>query len=287
MSVTVVMAADQNFVAPLAATIRSILDHVDQRRDYELVVLDGGICEADRARLRSMTNGYKASVRFVDMKGFALSDAYTGGREITNATYYRLLISELVDAPKCVYTDVDVVYTTDIAKMYDTDITGFVAGVCHEADGYVMYRQGIGDVREYWDENRFDPSTFFYSGGMVMDLDLMRALGLSKTMADTAMSRDWERHDLDVLNVCLRGMVKFVDQRWVVMRSEFECAELVGDPIYDAYLRSVADPWQVHFGGDRKPWAFPGIWKGALFWDAVLRTPFAHEAVMLGQACRV
>lgn len=284
--VTIVMASDSNYVVPLAATTNSIIANASPERRYELIVLNSGITDLEKEKLRSMLPGnFKLS--YIEMSGLGLERLFTGHREhITTASWYRLLIPELLDCDKAVYTDIDVVFRRDIADLYDEDVSGVLAGVVHEGDAYTMWKQGIGDVREYWQEIGADPQAFFHSGSMVMNLKALRAEDATEKMLSMAESRDWLFHDLDVLNLYMAGRVRYIDASWAAMRCEFESAELIGDPIYDAYLKSIRDPWQVHYGGEHKPWGFPGIWRGGDWWENIIGTPFALDAIEVGRKLR-
>jgi len=49
--ITLVSASDDSYAMPLAVTIRSALDHLASGRRLRLYVVDGGLSEANKARL--------------------------------------------------------------------------------------------------------------------------------------------------------------------------------------------------------------------------------------------
>lgn len=285
-TVNIAMAADANYVAPLAATIRSIAENANQNRSYWLFVMEDGIEPEDKIKLRDMLPG-NFSIVFNSVDDSRFDRLFTGHRShIQKQAYYRLILPDICAVPKIVYTDVDVIFKRDVAELFDTELEGYLAGAVHEGDGYIMAKKGIGDVREYWQEIGVEPEDFFYSGSMVLNLDELRSVEASETMMRIAASRDWLFHDLDVMNVFMQGCVKFVDARWCCMVEPMIEGVEPFDSISKAYFDSLEDPWQIHYGGAIKPWAYPTVWKGREFWDCVKRTPFLGEALRLGKSVR-
>ena len=286
MTVHIAMSADANYIAPLAATIQSIVDCSDENRDYSILVMEDGIAE----RHKELILGFLPKnfrIDFLAVKDDRFDRLFVGYRShIRKQSYYRLILPDLLAASKVVYTDVDVIFKRDIAELYDTDMEDYLVAAVHEGDGYIMAKKGIEDVEEYWKAIGVEPENFFYSGNIVLNLDALREVGASDKMMELAASRDWLFHDLDVMNVFMQGKAKFVDARWCCMVEPAIDGIEPFDDISEAYYESLKEPWQIHYGGAMKPWAFPTVWEGKEFWDCVKQTPFLDEAVRLGNMVR-
>src|SRR5689334_22050995 len=93
----VASAADEAYVVPLAAALRSLLDSADPARPPRLAIVDGGIRAASRERLLASWPD-AGSVCFIDpaeLRGepLPLRYAYT-----SQATFLRLLVPDLLPA---------------------------------------------------------------------------------------------------------------------------------------------------------------------------------------------
>jgi lipopolysaccharide biosynthesis glycosyltransferase len=284
-SVVVAMSANQNYAAPLAVTMRSICESSDRGRMYSFVVLTSDMDESTRQQMRETIADFgNTTIRFVEVRD--IPDMYTGHRElITIEAYYRMLLPRLLpDTEKCVYTDVDVAFMHDVGEFYDTPLYGCPVGAPHESDGYRMWWLREGDVYEYWQKLGVPPESWFFTGSMLLDLSKLRNEGMTDSMVERASTHDYLFHDLDVFNIELRGKVRYVDPRWCVMYDDVPL-EPIGDPIVEGQRMALDDPWQIHYAGEMKPWAFD-CWKSDIWWSVCSRTPFVEEAKALGARTR-
>lgn len=273
-SVQVYMACDREYVAPAAVTIASI-----ERTTHSIVsyhVLSHGMPEEAKKALQRL-----ADVEIVEVGDSLEHLGVKSKARIASPAYYRLLIPQIAKGDRCVYTDVDVVFSDDIAKANDTDLKGMMVGAVRDVQGYSCYLSNPL-VRDYWhDVVKADPETYFCSGFLVMDLRALRLADLP--FVDTVRSYPWAFHDMDVLNHLLSGSVRLMDSRWVVMPPEMSKVEYLSEAEQTEWEAAQRNPAVYHYAGDAKPWNDPLMWEAGRWWEVArsLPEPLYEESLAL------
>lgn len=270
----VYLSCDENYVAPAAVTIASIESKTDCDVAYH--VLSHKLSEGAAKALKKL-----ADVEVVEV-GDALEHLNVNSKSrITSPAYYRLLIPKIAEGSRCLYTDVDVVFNDDIAKVYDVELGGMLMGAVRDVQGYSMYLSKRL-IQDYWHNVvKADPKTYFCSGFLIMDLEALRLADLP--FLETVRSYPWAFHDMDVLNHLLTGSVKLLDARWVVMPPEKSATQYLPEKERVEQELALANPAVYHYAGDRKPWDEPLMWEGERWWEIAktLPDPLYQEALAL------
>lgn len=282
---TFVFSTNLDFLPFLAVLLRSILDHVDNKRNYRFIVLHKELDEKNKDTLLSMTLGLRnISLDFInvskEMSGYHF---YTENRDnITEEAYFRLLIPWLLaDTDKVVYLDCDMVALTDVSVLYDTDVDDVLVAAARDLVGIGIYYSGRFGLKDYFDNTlQFpNPEEYFISGVLVMNLLGFREQFTQKQVLDYAVSRDWHFHDQDVLNLICLDKKRLLASQWGA----------VGASEYDNFLPSQLklearyaneNPYLFHFAGPRnKPWHRTTRYSLAWFWPIAARTTY-YELLM-------
>jgi len=121
---TIVLASDENYVAPAGVTIYSLLQTVSQNVFCDVVILDNGISENSRQKLqRLFENSEHAELRFVDTKQIisqTVVHAY-----FTQANYLPVFVPWLFrDHERVLYIDCDMIVQKDISVLFEDRICG-------------------------------------------------------------------------------------------------------------------------------------------------------------------
>ncbi len=202
------------------------------------------------------------------------------------ATYYRFLIPDMIQADRVVYLDCDTLVRRSLVDLFDVDLHGHPIaaapdyalthhmrnhdfnihnrGMSYSVDDYAL------DVLDL-DLTRRD---YFNSGIMVMDLGAWRRAGLAARLMETCRTGGvFAMADQDVMNRGLKGDFEPIDTRWNAMTYLYR--EYIPEPgaqrpvIFgggEANMRAPTglwrdvlsawafDPWIVHFTYRSKPW---------------------------------
>lgn len=287
-AVPVVFGADDGFFIPLVVCIQSLVENTSPERNYDIVVLANKFRPQYVELLQKVAEGRPhVSIRVYDVAPFLaqydLSKLKTGHR-LSLATYYRLFIPELMrDYDKVLYIDGDTVLLDDIAKLYDTDITGCYAGVVRDyniirdmSSSFKRHVQGLLGME--------DTQQYFNAGVLVLNIDAMRRDFPLPFLMEQAELKGAKHHDQDVLNSLFYGKVRFLSPRWNCM---WQNEELYG-PVEEG-REALENTALIHYPGGGKPWLKGGASRSAAkyYWKYARLCPYFEEiAQAYRESCR-
>lgn len=282
-AVTITLSANDLYTPFLGITIQSIIANSTPSSNYDIVVLHTSITETHQSEIMNLAFNFDyISIRFCNIGVYVNGkDFYVGTRkEFSVESYYRLLIPEIFQKyTKVLYLDCDMVITRDIANLYNINIDGFLVASTMDYCSYGIYIKG-GKQKNYWDNELClkAPETYFCAGMILFNITEWRKDYSPEKILDFALSRDWKKHDQDILNVLCAQKTKLVDLSWDVLRDYGDTNTL--SPAYKQMIaRAEANPFIVHFTSDKKPWNTPYVPRFEYFWQYAAMTPFATEVL--------
>ena len=292
--INVAFSADRTYLPQVAAMVRSLLDHVDPGRQLNLFFLHDGICDTELALLNKLLNGHPNAAFHPIHSGTVFENSYRSpSRAASNATYNRfLLFSLLPHLERVLYLDCDLIIQRDIAALFDTNMQG--AQVAAVTD-WIMTRTLTGPVTtadpKVPDLHAYQRSTlglndaqigrYFNAGVVLFDLTAIPDLAAtSRALNEMAHAGQYLFRDQDILNNYFKNHVLLLDARWNVFNSPDESYAKVAPASREQAMRARQDPWILHFAdGANKPWLGKEVSGSSAYWQALIRTPFYHEAL--------
>jgi lipopolysaccharide biosynthesis glycosyltransferase len=206
----IVYACDENYVIPLAVSLRSLQDNTDARALRVCVLCDGLSAESKRRVLDSVP--VPQTVRLVDIPAAVLPDQVGRGvsTRISRAAFAVLkLAPELVNPRRWLYLDADTVVRTDIRALLDTDLGGMVLGAVYD-HAYTLFERRTDRLAKAG----ASPGRRFNSGVMLVDTQAWFRDQVGPRAESTA--RAWRLMDQGALNVvCARRWLE-LDPGWNV-----------------------------------------------------------------------
>lgn len=287
-TIPVVFAADDNYVPMVSTTIVSMLENADPAYRYDVIVLTSDISGANRAEMQAMVSRYPhAHLRFLDVADIVEKyDLTTSNAHISNETYYRFLIQELLPFyTKVLYLDSDLVVTGDVAELYHTDVTGNLLAAARDVDFLGNLNMPDGKRMAYAEDvlKMRDPYDYFQAGVLLLNTGEMRSFMTMDQWLEEASDPTLIYNDQDVLNRCCEGRVTYLDNAWNVM---IDCDGRIGRifsfapaAVFDAFLRARGDALITHYAGFQKPWNMVGCDKAELYWEYARKTPFYERLI--------
>ncbi len=268
----VVLAADENFAMPLAATVRSALDNLAPDRTLRIFLLDGGVLDATKQRLlRSWPEG-RYQIEWIRVDASMLEGLPVSGH-ISLVSYYRILIPLLLpaDVHRVIYLDADLIVRTDLARLWDLDLSGRLCLAAQDCSApYLDSSQALTNyqrcasflssaqpVRNYRELGLGPEAAYFNAGVLLIDLAAWRNLDVSrKSLACLAQNREhivfWDQY---ALNVVLAGRWGQLDVRWNQGWHAFAYPTWEQSPFdRETFDRLRNGPYIVHFTTRFKPW---------------------------------
>lgn len=163
--VPIVFSFDNNFILPACVCMSSLLMNAKKDTFYDIFILHSPNIELEKEQLDKLLVFYKNC----RIQYRAVDDIFENSfeiRGITVATYYRLLIPEVIpEYDKIIYSDVDVIFRSDLFEIYmNTDLeNAYVAGV----NAMVPM---IPDMNLYYSKlEKVDPNNIIYAGNIILN----------------------------------------------------------------------------------------------------------------------
>lgn len=158
--------ADDNFAMPLAVTLYSALTNYRGGADVRVYIMDGGISEANRARIAAIARGAATTVEWIKpdlsaVRQLAVSDRYP------TSVYLRLLIPSLLPewVEKAIYLDSDLIVDADLSELWKCECAS-KALLAAQDEGVLTVGSplGLGNLRDLG----LDPSRKYFNSGVLL-----------------------------------------------------------------------------------------------------------------------
>lgn len=269
---TVVLAADDRFAMPLAATVRSALDHLSPDVTLRMVILDGGISPDSKQRLLRSWPAGRFSVQWIKVDDSALAGSPVSGH-VNIVSYYRILIPRLLpdDVHRVIYLDSDLIICGDLARLWQHDLAGHACLAAQDPSAPYMDSSIAVDnlaesgpfigchrpVPNYHALGLSAKAPYFNAGVLLLDLDTWRREDLSgRLIACLEQNKGhvqwWDQY---ALNVVLAGRWGWLDPRWNQGSHIYRYPTCEQSPFDRAsFDQQRDDPYIVHFTTRHKPW---------------------------------
>lgn len=193
-------------------------------------------------------------------------------RGITTPAYYRLLIPQLIpEYDIIIYSDVDVIFRSDLSSYYDT------AGI----DNY--YFAGVDSlsylnpslIHYYEDGLGISSKGIIYSGNLIINSRKIREDNLAPQFIRCAQN-NYMFQDMDVINIVCQGKIMYLPPAFCVTTYFSEYSVYNRDVLYRLWDKKEVDDALihgiVHYNG-KKPWTGVCI-NFDLWWEYYRKSPF-------------
>ncbi len=223
--------------------------HLRPGRDLVAHVIDDGLAEADRARVRRSL-GERTQIEWHSPDRSKLSNVPLWGH-VSPSTYDRLTIGRILpsDLSRALWLDGDLLVLDDLSVLFDAEMDGACALAAPDPlVGVVSSRFGVKGYRALG----LAPETAYFNAGvMVVDLDAWRREQVEERALDylRRYAAQVFFHEQEALNVVLARRWRPLAQTWNWS------AHPLHAPV--EHLQE-ATPSILHFTGRRKPWLCGG-----------------------------
>lgn len=247
-NLNIVFAIDDNYVQQCAVTIVSILANSDFENFYNFYILNTGLKNESKIKLESLTNIRDFNIEYIDVSDFDFSKFPLNRDWISAATYYRLLIPEVLpkNIDKCIYMDCDMIAEDDLAKLWNYDISNYYAGVVED-------ESSISNTKRL---NLPAENNYFNAGMMILNLDKLREISLINKSLEYYYKNEEKiiMQDQDLLNGVLNGKCLYLPLRWNLNTPA--CFSSYSNHYYsfETEQEALSHPGIIHFTGKYKPW---------------------------------
>jgi lipopolysaccharide biosynthesis glycosyltransferase len=213
--VVLALASNERYFPGLYCAVASALSYLDATREVDLKLLDGGISETSRKALSRLAGGFGRNVRLdlvpVDDSIFR---GTTLGPGKSYMTYCRVMLPCLLDVPRLIYLDCDVLVFHDLSKLFDLAMS----------PGKILAAVRDSETLSLGDDSRTiahamklsAQGAYFNCGVMLMNLNELRRENFMEQSLDflRTWSGHYRFHDQSAINFLLHGRIHELPESW-------------------------------------------------------------------------
>ena len=272
--VPIVFAFDNNLVLPACVCISSLMMNAREDTFYDIFILHSAKEMLDKSKLDLLPTHYsncRINYRTVD-ETFDNSFEIRG---ITTPAYYRLLITDLIpEYSKVMYSDVDVIFRSDLLDLYNTDLQDYYLAGVNSLSCLVP------EYNKYYKSLGLNPEQIIYSGNLILNSEMMRMDGLVSKFKSHSECK-YKFQDMDILNIVCKGKIKYLNpsfcvstyfSQWVAKNRQILTQYWDEKEIEEALKNGI-----VHYNG-QKPWKGYCV-NFDIWWENYRKSPFFDEGL--------
>lgn len=281
-SVNVVLTTNNKYAKYMAVAIKSLIEHACEARNYDIIVFETDVQTELKEDIKKMADGYKnISIRFLNVN--SVFEEYNSERffchiYLSKEMYLRLFIPTILkDYEKAIYIDCDTIAQTDIAELFDEDISQYYIGAVRDYNSIVniiahekvkYYFKSILKI-----ENM---DNYINSGVLLMNLPILRNIDIPKKMCEILdFHKELLYPDQDLINLICADKIKYVHSGWnfvfavnPLLISNNRCLNFAIE-----WSKGLAEQKIIHFLSEVKPWNNPDMSYGDVWWKFAKKTP--------------
>jgi len=247
--VVIALVSNERYFPGLYCAVISALSQLNSARTADLKVLDGGLSQKSKETVSELVErlGRTASVEFITVDAAVFRDAALGPGQ-SHMTYCRILLPHLLDVPRLIYLDCDVLVFRDLAQLFDLELApGKVLAAPRDsetlslADDSPTIADAINLPRE---------GAYFNCGVMLMNLDALRRQNFLQRSVEflNNWSGKYRFWDQSAINFLLHGQIDELPEYWNRASWRFDAQQ---NNDLDCVLHyTTSAPW---LGGTRGP----------------------------------
>ena len=251
MRTQVILSADDRFSAQLGTTIFSLLINTKNPENIHITILDGGLKTKNKEKLYELVAFFKTTLEFSDNPKDLYKNFSTSKKELSTATFYRISIPDIISekVKKAVYIDCDLIFESDIAELFEYNLTD---------------KQAVGAIEDISRTPAYEllgiPKTkYFNAGVLLINLEHWRKNNISSDVQSFLLEKDGllTSNDQCALNAILWNKWRRLPLQWNAQSGIYK-RRLYTSPNFGyskkEFLQAIYNPKIIHYVGTRKPW---------------------------------
>ncbi len=287
-NIAVALRANDYDVPYLATTLASIMMNASSGNNYDILILTHDIQPENKKILAQMIHGKENfCIRYLDPALLLCRYKLFTKGHVRIETCNRLMLPKmLTHYNKILYLDSDLIVKTDVAELFKEQIDGYFLAAARDVVTAGLYSGYEPDKKEYMDHvlKLKNPYDYFQAGVLLFHLEKFRSQYTTEEILEFAAKEDGRLTEQDILNKLCTGNMKYIDMSWNVM-VDFDAMRVLKiikmAPLwlYQMYIEARRKPKVIHYAGPQKPWLYPEMDMGSVFWKYAKHTPY-YEAML-------
>lgn len=214
-SIVVALSSNERYFPGLFCAVASALRQLNAAKKVDLKVLDGGISEQSKNTLSRLVerHGARISLEFVTVDDSVFRNAPLGPAE-SHMTYCRTLLPHLLNVPRLIYLDCDVLVFRDLSELFDLEFSpGKILAAVPDSETLTLSDDSCMITRAL---NLPLDGCYFNAGVMVLNLDELRTQNFTEQSLEFLRSSKghYRFHDQSAFNFLLHGQIDALPEYW-------------------------------------------------------------------------
>lgn len=272
--VPIAFAFDNNLVFPACICISSLLMNAKSDTFYDIFILHSSKDSLDKRLLNKLPDSFKqCRIQYVQVDN-TFDNAFEI-RGITSATYYRLLIPELIPQyDRIIYADVDIIFRMDLSSLFEMDL----------GNNYIAATRELGmnfteDGKKYINSmNELKLGEYIQAGFIVMNSKVIREENIHLRFKEWSDKR-LKFQDQDILNIVCRGRILYLSLEYNMTDYSYLLAvrkpALFKDLFSLETINYAMNYGNIHYNG-HKPWKKYSV-NFDIWWEYYRKSPFFNQ----------
>jgi lipopolysaccharide biosynthesis glycosyltransferase len=237
-------SSNDNYAPHLGAMLFSTLKNCSNPKRIKIFIADGGISQANKAKLKEMVRSLGSSISFFlpDKKSF--KDLKVG-EHFGIETYYRLFLIDSLRLDKLLYFDADIIVERDILELAGLKFGKNLAFAVQDPEVSKMRAEMIG-IKE---------GSYFNAGVMYINCKQWRDDKITKRVIDFIRKNPDKVAfaDQDGLNFALNSRWGKLDRSWNLVVKYLPWIKILNFR-KEELERVIKKPVVIHYASITKPW---------------------------------
>lgn len=268
--VPIAFAFDNNIITAACVCLSSLMMNADKDTFYDIFILHSKDVGLKKEELDKIPATYSnCQIHYMTVDG-SFDSAYEI-RHVTKATYYRLLLPDLIEKyDKIIYADVDIIFRMDLWDVYRQNICEFYLAATYDI--------GLNQDEKHLKQLGLLRWQYAQAGFLILNLKKLREEHMVDKFKELSKN-NYKYQDQDILNISCKNRIKFLLPCYNVN----DCAliymywypHLLPKNISEEDKEYARKNGNIHYSG-YKPWKRYSI-AFDIWWEYYRKSPFYDE----------
>lgn len=273
-TIPIAFAFDNNLILPACVCISSLMMNAKKDTFYDIFILHSAHVSLKKEELDKLPKYYK-NCRIQYRQVDNTFDSAFEIRGITSATYYRLLIPELIpEYDKIIYADVDIIFRMDLSSLYNSDL----------GDNYIAATLELGmnlteDGKRYINSMKeLSLGKYIQAGFIILNSKVLKGENIVSEFKKWS-NKKLKFQDQDILNIVCSGRIHYLSLEYNMTDYSYSFAirkpELISDLFSNETIDFAVNHGNIHFNG-HKPWKKYSV-NFDIWWEYYRKSPLFNQ----------
>lgn len=272
--IPIAFAFDNNLILPACVCISSLMINAKEDTFYDIFILHSSHIALKKEELDKLPQYYK-NCRIQYRQVDETFDSAFEIRGITAATYYRLMIPELIpEYDKIIYADVDIIFRMDLSAVYHLNL----------GNNYIAATRELGmnfteDGKKYINSMKeLSLGKYIQAGFIIINTKVLKDENIIPQFK-TWSKKKLRFQDQDILNIVCKGRILYLSLEYNMTDYSYFFAirkpELITNLFSYEAIDFAINHGNIHFNG-HKPWKKYSV-NFDIWWEYYRKSPFFDE----------